>query len=197
MTESRAKKRARFLAAEDEKLRILVKKYGENAWSLIAAELPGRNIRQCRERWKHYLSGRISKDFWEPDESRLLFEKMRSIGPRWTQLAQFFPGRTDIQIKHYWMQNFAHLTDLHLQNRIKTPPEFRAVIDVPIMPVAMIPPAPPPLPHSVPIPEPEPAPPVQAPSPPAAPDPEQDLFRISRESSMDSRSFADLLNLPE
>jgi hypothetical protein len=189
MTDSKPRKRARFLPAEDEKLRFLVKKYGENAWTLIASELPGRNIRQCRERWRHYLSGRFAKDFWEPEESRLLYEKMRSIGPRWTQLAAFFPGRTDIQIKHYWMQNFAHLTDLHLQTRVQRPPEYRPPIEPYVSPAII----PMPSPH-VPSPRPLPLPPAPA----AAPvDPEADLFRISRESSMDSRSFAELLNIPD
>jgi hypothetical protein len=168
-----------------------VKKYGDADWALIAAELPGRNPRQCRERWKHYLSGGVSRDIWGPEESQLLFEKMRSIGPRWTQLAAFFPGRTDIQIKAYWMQNFAPISNLHIQNRAKKPPEFRPTMDARFGPdLALQIPAPP----AIRIVDSKGATPVRPPTPST---PEHDLFRISRESSMDSRSFSDLINLPE
>jgi hypothetical protein len=180
------RKREKFLPEEDEKLRFLVSKYGSAAWNAIAAELPGRNVRQCRERWKHYLSGLRSKDFWSPEESRLLFEKMESIGPRWTKLAAYFPGRTDIQIKTYWMQNFARFSNLHIMNRTKKLPEFKPTLEVKPEPPAAEP-APPPAPAITFHPAPR----------PSATAPEEDLFKFSRDSSMGSRSFSDLWAIPE
>ena len=38
-------------AQEDDKVRELVTLHGPKKWSLIAAELPGRIGKQCRERW--------------------------------------------------------------------------------------------------------------------------------------------------
>jgi hypothetical protein len=118
------RRRQKFLPDEDIKLRGLVAQYGTTAWDLIAAQLPGRNPRQCRERWKHYLSGERTKAPWSYEEDRLLFEKMQSLGPKWTRLATFFPGRTDIDMKTHWMQTFAHASNLHIRNRTTRLPPF-------------------------------------------------------------------------
>ncbi len=42
-------------AWEDEKIRALVEVHGSKAWSTIAAELPTRTGKQCRERWHNHL----------------------------------------------------------------------------------------------------------------------------------------------
>jgi hypothetical protein len=49
-------RRSRFLPEEDALLKHLVMKCGLKSWRRVAAELPGRNPRQCRDRWHHYLS---------------------------------------------------------------------------------------------------------------------------------------------
>lgn len=118
------RRREKFLPQEDEMLRQLVDKYGPCAWEQIAREMPGRNVRQCRERWKHYLSGTASKEPWTEEEDQLLFEKMKEIGPKWTKLTQFFKGRTDIQIKARWMQRFANISNLHIRRNNKRMPMF-------------------------------------------------------------------------
>jgi hypothetical protein len=111
--------RDKFLPEEDAELRRLVEKHGTTAWDAVASELPNRNPRQCRERWKHYLSSERAKVPWMPEEDRLLFEKMQTVGPRWTRLAAFFPGRTDIEVKTHWMQRFASHSNLHVLNRAR------------------------------------------------------------------------------
>jgi hypothetical protein len=113
------RKREKFLPEEDVKLVSLVGSYGTTSWETIAALMPGRNPRQCRERWKHHLSGDAVKVPWSYDDDRLLFEKMQTMGPKWTSLATLFPGRTDIEIKTHWMQTFAHCSNFHVQNRAK------------------------------------------------------------------------------
>jgi hypothetical protein len=110
-----ARHREKFLPEEDVKLKELVQKYGTVSWDIIAREMPGRNPRQCRERWKHYVSSTRPKSDWSPAEDVLLYQKMEEMGPRWTNLAQFFPGRTDLQVKSRWMQRFALVSDLHLK----------------------------------------------------------------------------------
>jgi hypothetical protein len=110
-------RREKFFPEEDAKLKELVRLHGQNSWSEIANEMPGRNARQCRERWKHYLSSEKNRLVWTAEEDQLLFQKMTEYGPRWTALSRFFPGRSDLQIKHRWMQKFARFSDLHLSNR--------------------------------------------------------------------------------
>jgi hypothetical protein len=121
-------KRERFLPEEDDRLRALVAQYGATAWEAITAQMPGRNLRQVRERWKHYLSSERGKAPWTGEENRLLVEKMQAIGPRWTQLALFFPGRTDIDVKTHWMQSFARYSNLHMANRRRGPPLLESTV---------------------------------------------------------------------
>ena len=48
--------RAKFTKEEDEMLKNLVENFGDNNWQVISSKMPGRNSRQCRERWQNYLS---------------------------------------------------------------------------------------------------------------------------------------------
>jgi hypothetical protein len=181
MTEAERRRRDKFLPEEDLELRRLVEKHGTSSWDAVARDLPGRNPRQCRERWKHYLSGERIKAPWTCDEDRILFEKMQTIGPKWTRLATFFPGRTDIEVKSHWMQRFASHSNLHIPNRNRlAQPMFH-------------PPPPPPLPPTqthvqfMPL----PVPPAMIPK---APTPHGDIdwyLGPSRETSFSSRSFFD------
>ena len=41
---------------EDDNLYDLVITYGANSWSNISSKLPGRNSKQCRERWNQQLN---------------------------------------------------------------------------------------------------------------------------------------------
>jgi hypothetical protein len=60
--EPRTKKIARhkFTPEEDKVLRNLVAQFGKSDWAAIAQRLENRTPRQCRERWKHYLSPEVS-----------------------------------------------------------------------------------------------------------------------------------------
>jgi hypothetical protein len=109
-----APQRQKFWPREDDRLRYLVGQLGTSSWERIASEMPGRTARQCRERWKHYLSTSRPTSEWSPDEDELLCVKMQQLGPRWTQIAQSFPGRSDVQVKARWMHKFAGSSDLHI-----------------------------------------------------------------------------------
>ncbi|MDR0631038.1 MAG: hypothetical protein LBF66_00470 [Holosporales bacterium] len=99
--------RRKFSREEDDLLRQLVGRYGLNDWAAIAQQMPNRDPRQCRCRWKHYLSGGPATRPWTPEEDYLLISKMREWGPRWVKLAQFFPDRTDLQLKNRWLSTLA------------------------------------------------------------------------------------------
>jgi hypothetical protein len=47
---------------EDTKLLELVERHGPSNWSRIAAELPSRIGKQCRERWHNHLSPTVKKE---------------------------------------------------------------------------------------------------------------------------------------
>lgn len=52
-------------------LAVLVSHHGLDAWPRIASLLPGRNVRQCRDRWNHYVAERAVKDPERLDEDLL------------------------------------------------------------------------------------------------------------------------------
>jgi hypothetical protein len=51
--------RSRFGREEDQLLTELVMRPGLKSWAWIASQLPGRNLRQCRDRWNHFLAIRL------------------------------------------------------------------------------------------------------------------------------------------
>ena len=55
---------------------------GANRWAEIAKYLPGRNGKQCRERWHNQLDPAIRKDAWTAEEDATLIAKQV-----WTCLA--------------------------------------------------------------------------------------------------------------
>ena len=93
-------KRSHFSQEEDDTLKNLVHKYGENEWGVIASEMPNRSIRQCRERWQNHLKESVHKGKWSPEEDHLLKVKYQQHGPKWKLMEQFFPGRTSINIRN-------------------------------------------------------------------------------------------------
>lgn len=90
----------KFSSADDDLLRALVKELGTKDWRNVAKRMPGRNPRQCRERWMNYANPEIKKRPWTPEEDALLQTKYDEMGPRWHPLASLFPHRSINQIKN-------------------------------------------------------------------------------------------------
>ena len=100
VTVQRNHPREKFSAAEDEKLRKLVETYGDKDWPSVAEHMPNRNVRQCRDRWVNYLSGRNTNRPWTTEEDDLLLELRGKYGSSWVTIAKHFEGRNDIAIKN-------------------------------------------------------------------------------------------------
>jgi hypothetical protein len=96
--------KAKFTLNEDAILTRAVTELGTDDWRQIARCLPGRNQRQCRDRWLNYLSPDVSNGPWTPEEEQLLLEKYAEYGAAWKRIGGCFAARTDINIKSRWQR---------------------------------------------------------------------------------------------
>lgn len=87
---------------EDQLLIKWVNEHGEKGWTKIAAQLPGRVGKQCRERWINCLNPSIRKTEWTEDEDSIIISMQEKIGNKWSKIAEVLPGRSDNQIKNRW-----------------------------------------------------------------------------------------------
>lgn len=39
---------------------------------------------------------------WTPEEEQLLEQKFEELGPHWSRMKYYFPGRTDVNLKNHW-----------------------------------------------------------------------------------------------
>lgn len=87
---------------EDARLLELIQEHGPARWSVIAEQLPGRQGKQCRERWRNHLSPDINKQPWIESEEWRLFLLHQLLGNSWATLSKLLENRTDNCIKNHW-----------------------------------------------------------------------------------------------
>ncbi|OHT14534.1 hypothetical protein TRFO_15062 [Tritrichomonas foetus] len=90
----------KFTKEEDDLINRMVSEHGEHFWKEISKLLTSRTPRQCRERWKHYLSPGIDNSPWTPEEDEILEHRYLILGPKWSLIRESLPGRTDVNIKN-------------------------------------------------------------------------------------------------
>nr|XP_023919208.1 uncharacterized protein LOC112030773 isoform X2 [Quercus suber] len=92
---------------EDAQLCAAVEVFGESDWQSVASTLEGRAGTQCSNRWKkslHPARERVGR--WIEDEDKRLKVAVMLFGPKnWNKIAQFVPGRTQVQCRERWVNS--------------------------------------------------------------------------------------------
>ena len=87
---------------EDDLLKTGIKQFGPKKWSDVARFVPTRTAKQCRERWFNRLSPELKHGPFEAWEDKIILEKQKDIGKKWSVIAQLLPGRSPGAIKNRW-----------------------------------------------------------------------------------------------
>lgn len=64
-------------------------------WGKLAAHMPGRTSKQCRERWRQYLDPRLNRSLFSPQEDERLIQLYEKLGKQWSLIAKHLDGRTE------------------------------------------------------------------------------------------------------
>ena len=104
--------RSKFTTEEDKMLIKIVNEVGNNKWNTVSLMMPGRNARQCRERWSNYLDPKLENSPWTPEEEELLAQKRKEFGTKWVYISLYFPKRSINSVKnHFFAQKRKTISD--------------------------------------------------------------------------------------
>ena len=123
--------RHKFSKPEDERLTDLVFQYGTKKWRTISSLMEDRTPRQCRERWKYYLSlgENINvNDNWNQEDDDLLISLYEKYGSKWSSMIGYFKNQTVVSLKNRYnklqrksrKQHKMDLSSHSIRNDLKT-----------------------------------------------------------------------------
>ncbi|XP_061642128.1 v-myb avian myeloblastosis viral oncogene homolog-like 2b isoform X1 [Phyllopteryx taeniolatus] len=97
------KVKVRWTQEEDDKLRTLVQKLGQNDWRNVAIHIPNRTEHQCQHRWLKVLDPELIKGPWTKEEDEKVIELVNLYGNKqWAVVAKHLKGRVGKQCRERW-----------------------------------------------------------------------------------------------
>jgi len=106
------KKRGDWSPEEDFLLLLYCEtKLSRISWTEMAkTHLPDRSGKQCRERWMSHLRAEIIRVPWTNAEDNFILMKQALMGNKWSAIAKFLPGRTELNVRNRWYTNLSRLS---------------------------------------------------------------------------------------
>lgn len=126
------KKGPRFWTEVEDKLLLdaIAKSPNPIEWPSIALKVPGRNQKQCRERYLNHLNPNIRTGDWSPKEDAVIIMLEKSEGKTWRLFTKIptLDGRTDNSIKN----RFNHLNRrfIRVMKDIEITPGMKQMMDI-------------------------------------------------------------------
>lgn len=103
------RKRTTWTDEEDRELSRVVEALRSETdkvcWSTVMKMMPGRDSKQCRDRYLNHLDPQAvhNKSVWSEEEDRILLKFIQKHGTRWRLMqATVLPNRTELTIKNRW-----------------------------------------------------------------------------------------------
>jgi hypothetical protein len=93
-------RKIRFSSDQDALIKHLAESTPTPTWTEIAGHIPNKSSKQCRERYQHFLAPDIQRQPWSPFDDARLLHWHHFLGSNWAAIAQFFPGRTNNDVKN-------------------------------------------------------------------------------------------------
>ena len=107
-------KKTKWKPEEDQALIESIKIHGTKNWIAVASLVPGRNSKQCRERWTNQLDPTLNHNDFTPQEDALIILQHQANGPMWAKIASYLPGRSATAVKN----RFNWLSRRHLPQKM-------------------------------------------------------------------------------
>ena len=135
---TRETKKGPWSGQEDERLRALVRdlqggqiksllnvKTNAFDWKAVAKKIPGRSVKQVRERWLNFCDPALNMGPWTAEEDARLLVVAKAYNNSWTRIAAVMEGRTTNRVKTRWKA----LHRIEQRSKPWTPHEDVVIID--------------------------------------------------------------------
>lgn len=95
--------KSKFTPEEDRRLLYLVEHSKMKlTWKEISFFMVTRSPRQCRERYKNYLSKNVNHEEWTEEEDQMIMKLYKEQGKKWNYIASLLKGRTSNAVRNRW-----------------------------------------------------------------------------------------------
>jgi len=94
-------KKGHWTNTEDDILREMAQTYDKN-WAKVVLHIPGRTVKQIRERWSNHVNPIINHSSFTEEEDKTLVEMHEKVGNKWALIAKSLNSRTAEGVKIRW-----------------------------------------------------------------------------------------------